>query len=217
MRLGQTDPQQRIFLEGVWHALEDAAIPPRSLIDSETGVFVGATTHDYASEHIRSVAPADIDRYSALGLALNAIAGRVSYVFGLHGPSMCIDSACSSSLVAVDRACRSLREGECSLAIAGGVNILAFSDSLIAASRWGMLSSSGRVLSFGRGDGFVRGEGCGVVVLKRLRAAGCGGRPCAWRDPWQRGQPRWSRQRLDSPERTRAGDVAAFGTAVRRP
>ena len=166
------DPQQRIFLECVWRALEDAAIAPGSIADSATGVFVGATTHEYANLHAERIAVDEIDRYSGVGMALNAIAGRVSYVLGLHGPSMCIDAACASSLVAVDRACRSLRDDECTMALAGGVNVIAFRQSLITASRSGMLSSSGRVDAFGLGaDGFVRGEGCGVVVLKRLSLA----------------------------------------------
>jgi acyl transferase domain-containing protein/acyl carrier protein len=168
----QTDPQQRLFLEGVWTALEHAGIAPSKLRGSATGVFAGVTTCEYAALHDRIVASEDIDAYSMQGLALNAIAGRVAHFLGLHGPVLTIDTACSSSLVAVDRACRSLRDDECSLAIAGGINILVDSETLIAGSRWGMFSPDGRCKSFAAGaDGFVRGEGCGVVVLKRLSSA----------------------------------------------
>jgi acyl transferase domain-containing protein/NADP-dependent 3-hydroxy acid dehydrogenase YdfG/acyl carrier protein len=168
----QTDPQQRLFLEGTWTALEHAGIAPPGLKGSATGVFVGVTTSEYAKLHDRIVAPEEISAYSGQGLALNAIAGRVSHFLGLHGPAVTMDTACSSSLVAVDRACRSLRDDECTLAIAAGVNVLAAPESLITASRWGMFSPKGRCASFSAdADGFVRGEGCGVVVLKRLSAA----------------------------------------------
>jgi acyl transferase domain-containing protein/acyl carrier protein len=168
----QTDPQQRLVLESAWLALEHAGIAPTRLRGSATGVFIGATSTEYAQLHQNDVAREDISAYSVQGLANSVIAGRVSHVLGLHGPSMSIDTACSSSLVAIDRACRSLREGESTLAIAGGVNVLAFSDPLIAGSRFGMFAADGRCKSFAAGaDGFVRGEGCGVVVLKRLAQA----------------------------------------------
>ncbi|MBV9654052.1 MAG: acyltransferase domain-containing protein, partial [Acetobacteraceae bacterium] len=168
----QTDPQQRVFLETAWHALEHAGISPRSLAGSDTGVFAGVTTCEYARLQDEAVAPEDISAYSVQGLALNAIAGRLCHVLGLHGPAMAIDTACSSSLVAIDRACRSLRDEECGLAIAGGVNVLSSPLGLIAASRSRMFSPDGKCRSFALGaDGFVRGEGCGVVVLRRLRDA----------------------------------------------
>ncbi|HZX69000.1 MAG TPA: type I polyketide synthase, partial [Candidatus Elarobacter sp.] len=168
----QTDPQQRLFLEGVWTALEHAGIAPPRLRNSATGVFVGVTTGEYAKLHDRDVALEDVSAYAGQGLANNAIAGRVSHILGLHGPSMSIDTACSSSLVAIDRACRSLRDGESTLAIAGGVNVLAVPEPLVAASRWGMFAADGHCKSFAAGaDGFVRGEGCGVLVLKRLSQA----------------------------------------------
>jgi acyl transferase domain-containing protein/NADPH:quinone reductase-like Zn-dependent oxidoreductase/nucleoside-diphosphate-sugar epimerase/acyl carrier protein len=168
----QTDPQQRLLLEGAWTALEHAGIAPTRLKGSATGVFAGVTSSEYAKLHDRVVAPEEISAYSGQGLALNAIAGRVSHFLGLHGPAVTMDTACSSSLVAVDRACRSLRDDECTLAIAAGVNVLASPESLITASRWGMFSPEGRCKSFAAdADGFVRGEGCGVVVLKRLSAA----------------------------------------------
>ena len=171
-----TDPQQRLFLEGSWLALEHAGIAPTSLGSSLTGVFVGVTTMEYARLHDRIVAHEDISSYFIQGLSANTVAGRVSYTLGLQGPSLSIDTACSSSLVAVDRACRSLREEECHLAISGGVNVLIAPEALIAGSRLGMFAPDGRCKSFSAlADGFVRGEGCGVVVLKRLRDAAAAG------------------------------------------
>jgi 3-oxoacyl-(acyl-carrier-protein) synthase/NADPH:quinone reductase-like Zn-dependent oxidoreductase/acyl carrier protein len=170
------DPQQRLLLEVSWEALENAAINPRSLSGQNVGVFVGITTSEYAQLLQKTVPAEELGAYVLQGSALNASAGRLSYFYGVNGPSMAIDTACSSSLVAVDRACRSLREGETTLAIAAGVNLLAVPESLIIGSQWGMLSASGEVRAFdAMADGFVRGEGCGVVVLKRLslaRAAG---------------------------------------------
>ena len=170
------DPQQRLLLEVAWHALESGGIDPKSLAGSNTGVFIGLTTNEYSQLYARTVRPCDVSSYVIQGSALNAAAGRISYFLGLHGPSLAIDTACSSSLVAIDRACRSLREGECGLAIVGAANVLAIPESLIAASRAGMLAGDGRVKAFdGGADGFVRGEGCGVVVLKRFRDAEAAG------------------------------------------
>jgi acyl transferase domain-containing protein/NADPH:quinone reductase-like Zn-dependent oxidoreductase/NADP-dependent 3-hydroxy acid dehydrogenase YdfG len=166
------DPQQRIFLEVAWEALEDAGIPPHSLTGSSTGVFVGATMDDYLQQHLRYGDPGDLDAYIISGNALNAISGRLAYFFGTHGPSITMDTACSSSLVAVDRACRSLREGECTMAIAGGVNLVFAPDLFVCMSRWGMLSPDGRCKTFdAAANGFVRAEGCGIIILKRLGAA----------------------------------------------
>jgi acyl transferase domain-containing protein/acyl carrier protein len=166
------DPQQRIFLEVAWAALEDAGIPAETLKGSNTGVFVGTTTNDYLQQHLRYGKSSDLDAYIISGNTLNAVAGRLSYFLGLHGPSISMDTACSSSLVAVDRACRSLREDECGLAIAGGVNVILAPDLFVCMSKWGMLSTDGRCKTFdAAADGFVRAEGCGVIVLKRLKAA----------------------------------------------
>jgi acyl transferase domain-containing protein/NADPH:quinone reductase-like Zn-dependent oxidoreductase/short-subunit dehydrogenase/acyl carrier protein len=163
------DPQQRLLLEVSWEALENACIDPRTLAGQSAGVFVGITTSEYAQLLQRNLPPDQLTAHVLQGSALNATAGRLSYFYGLQGPSMAIDSACSSSLVATDRACRSLREAETRLAIAAGVNVLAVPESLIIASQWGMLSPHGRIRAFdGEADGFVRGEGCGVLVLKRL-------------------------------------------------
>jgi len=166
------DPQQRLFLEVVWEALEHAGIPPRSLKGSKTGVFAGTTTTDYMQMHARWVPDDQLDAYVMPGNTIHATAGRVSFFLGLHGPSITMDTACSSSLVAIDRACRSLRDGECRLAIAGGVNLALAPQAFISFSRWGMLAKDGRCKTFdAAADGFVRGEGCGVVILKRLSDA----------------------------------------------
>jgi 3-oxoacyl-(acyl-carrier-protein) synthase/NADPH:quinone reductase-like Zn-dependent oxidoreductase/acyl carrier protein len=172
------DPQQRLLLEVSWEALENAGISPKSLAGQQVGVFIGITNSEYAQLLQKNIPRQQLTAYFLQGSALNATAGRLSYFYGLNGPSMAIDTACSSSLVAVDRACRSLREGESQFAVAAGVNVLATAESLIVASQWGMLSASGKVRAFSSGaDGFVRGEGCGVLVLKRLRdAEGCGDR-----------------------------------------
>ena len=166
------DPQQRIFLEVAWEALEDAGIAPHTLKGSSAGVFVGTTMTDYFQQHLRYGNPSDLDAYIISGNTMNAISGRLAYFLGTHGPSISMDTACSSSLVAVDRACRSLRDGECTLAIAGGVNLILAPDLFVCMSKWGMLSPDGRCKTFdAAANGFVRAEGCGIVVLKRLGAA----------------------------------------------
>jgi acyl transferase domain-containing protein/NAD(P)-dependent dehydrogenase (short-subunit alcohol dehydrogenase family)/acyl carrier protein len=161
------DPQQRVLLETAWRALEDAGEPPSGLAGSSTGVFVGITTNEY-SRVIGEVAPDAADVYVATGNALNAAAGRVSFALGFHGPSMAIDTACSSSLVAIHTACRSLRAGECDLALAGGVNLVLRPDHGQLFSNWGMMARDGRCKTFdAAADGFVRSDGCGVLVLRR--------------------------------------------------
>ncbi len=142
------DPQQRILLEVAWEALEDAGIPPHTLKGSSTGVFVGTTMSDYLQQHLRYGNPSDLDAYIISGNTINAISGRLAYFLGTHGPSITMDTACSSSLVAVDRACRSLRESECTLAIAGGVNLILAPDLFVCMSKWGMLSPDGRCKTF---------------------------------------------------------------------
>ena len=165
------DPQQRLLLEVTWEALENAGIATTHLRGSSTGVFVGITTSDYARLTIAD-ASNGLDVYAATGGALNVAAGRLSYVFGLNGPAMAIDTACSSSLVAVHLACQSLRERECDLALAGGVNLLLTPEAFICLSKWGMMAPDGRCKTFDeRADGFVRAEGCGMIALKRLSDA----------------------------------------------
>ncbi len=165
------DPQQRLVLEVSWEALERAGVAPDSLGGTATGVFIGITGNDYV-QLAKLGGPESLDVYSATGGALNAAPGRVAYTLGLQGPCMAIDTACSSSLVAVHQACQSLRTGESDLALAGGVNLLLLPESFICFNQWGMMASDGRCKTFdSAADGFVRGEGCGVVVLKRLRDA----------------------------------------------
>ncbi len=165
------DPQQRLLLEVAWEALEDAAIPADQLEGSLTGVFVGITSTDYAGR-IDIADPARSDIYLATGTALNAAAGRVSFTFGFRGPCMAIDTACSSSLVAIHAACQSLRNRESNLVLAGGVNCLLAPDPFVLISKWGMLSPDGRCKTFdASANGFVRAEGCGMLVLERLSDA----------------------------------------------
>lgn len=166
------DPQQRILLEVAWESLEDALTPPEALAGSRTGIFVGVSSNEYGGLLIRSAGLRGVDPYFGTGNALNVLAGRISHLLGLEGPSLVVDTACSSSLVAVHLACQSLRQGECSLALAGGVNLLLSPDSFVAASRARMLSADGRCKTFdASADGYGRGEGAGVVVLKRLSDA----------------------------------------------
>ena len=162
------DPQQRVLLEVAWTALEDAGIAPSSLAGTDAGVFLGISTRDYA-EIISGAGPGSLGPYFGTGTAASAAAGRVSYFLGLQGPSLVVDTACSSSLVAIHLASQSLRNGECEVALAGGVNLLLSSAFSIALSQARMLSPAGRCKTFDESaDGYVRGEGCGVIVLKRL-------------------------------------------------
>lgn len=166
------DPQQRLFLETAWHALEDAGLPRTQIAGTETGVFVGVHGHssDYQAIQFRNLDT--LDAYSATGTAHDMIAGRLAYWLDLHGPAIAVDTACSSSLAAVHLACRSLRAGDCSLALAGGVNLLLEPGFSVAAAQLQLLSPDGHCRTFdSRASGMGRGEGCGVVVLKRLSAA----------------------------------------------
>jgi amino acid adenylation domain-containing protein/non-ribosomal peptide synthase protein (TIGR01720 family) len=164
------DPQQRILLEVAWEAIEDAGQSATRLAGTPTGVFVGVATHDYSQIQLDDSGGMDI--YAATGSALSIAANRLSYLLDLRGPSLAVDTACSSSLVAVHLACQSLCSGESNLALAGGVNIILSSDWTLSFARSGMLAPDGRCKTFdASADGFVRGEGCGVVVLKRLSDA----------------------------------------------
>jgi acyl transferase domain-containing protein/pimeloyl-ACP methyl ester carboxylesterase len=166
------DPQQRILLEVAWEALEHACIAPDSLYGTGAGVFVGIGGFEFAAHLVRSVDPGEIDPHFGTGTALSAAAGRLSFTLGLTGPSMAIDTACSSSLVAVHIACQSLRNRECHLALAAGVNVLLAPEVNVAFSKARLLSADGRCRTFDEAaDGYGRGEGCGVVVLKRLSDA----------------------------------------------
>ena len=165
------DPQQRLLLELSWEAIEQAGIDASTLRGSKTGVFVGVTTTDYS--HIAlNQDPTLLDAYTATGSALNVTAGRIAYVLGLIGPAMAIDTACSSSLVALHLACQSLRLCETDMALAGGVNALLKPEPFICFSKWGMMAPDGRCKTFDTAaDGFVRSEGCGLLVLKRFSDA----------------------------------------------
>jgi acyl transferase domain-containing protein len=166
------DPQQRLLLEVAWEALEDAGIPPDQLRGSATGVWIGLCVDDYARRSLVSGDPRDIDAYSTLGNSRSVAAGRISYVLDLHGPTVQIDTACSSSLVAIHQACQSLRWRECSLALVGGVNLMLAPESMIALSKLRALAPDGRCKTFdASADGYGRGEGCGIVVLKRLSSS----------------------------------------------
>jgi len=165
------DPQQRLLLEVGWEALADAGIPTHVLKDSRTGVYVGATNTDYAGLLARAPA-AEQDAYAITGNLLSVAAGRLAYTWGLQGPCMTIDTVCSSSLVAVHLACQSLRAGECERALAGGVNLILSAASMTGVQRTQALAPDGRCKTFDAlANGFARGEGCGVVVLRRMRDA----------------------------------------------
>ncbi|MHB1132627.1 MAG: type I polyketide synthase [Chloroflexota bacterium] len=165
------DPQQRLLLEVAWQALENAGCAPDRLAGSPTGVFVGICNSDY-SQLLMSSGREVIDAYTATGNAHSVASGRLSYVLGLQGPSLSVDTACSSSLVAVHLACQSLRQNECRLALAGGVNLILSPTATVMLSRARMMAADGRCKAFdASADGFVRSEGCGLVVLKLLREA----------------------------------------------
>lgn len=164
------DPQHRLLLEVAWESLEHACIAPSSLRDSETGVFVGLSSDDHAAIQRKNFA--EIDAYKTLGSARSFAAGRVAYLLGLHGPVVQLDTACSSSLVAVYQACQSLQTGECNLAIAGGVNLMLSPATMIALCKLSALAPDGHCKTFdAAADGYVRGEGCGIVILKRMEDA----------------------------------------------
>ncbi len=166
------DPKQRILLEVAWESLENANIPAESLFGTSTGVFVGIANFDYMSRQMSSLALSELDNYFTTGSSLCVAAGRLSYILGLNGPSFIVDTACSSSLLAIHLACRSLRVGESNLAIAGGVNMLLSPEISVNFCRNRMLSADGKCKAFDvSGDGYVRGEGCGMIVLKRLSDA----------------------------------------------
>ncbi len=164
------DPQQRLLTEVCWEAFEDAGIVPGQIAGTDTGVFVGIATNDYGHLQFRRLDT--VDAFSGTGNALSIAANRLSYLFDLHGPSLAIDTACSSSLVAVHQACESLRRGDCTLAVAGGVNVVLSPALAINFSKAGAMAADGRCKTFdARADGYVRGEGAGIVVLKPLSQA----------------------------------------------
>ena len=165
------DPQQRILLEVCWEAIENAGIPADSLTSSETGVFIGMSSTDYALL-ANSLSGDGLNKYVVTGVANSIAVGRVSYLLGLQGPNMAIDTSCSSSATSIHLAVQSLRRGECSLALAGGVHLALIPQTNATLSRFNLLAADGRCKTFSNSaDGIGRGEGCGILVLKRLRDA----------------------------------------------
>ncbi|MEL7223551.1 MAG: beta-ketoacyl synthase N-terminal-like domain-containing protein [Cyanobacteria bacterium J06576_12] len=164
------DPQQRILLESAWNALEDAAIAPHTLVNTQTGVFVGISTYDY--NRLISQEISEPTAYVSTGCNLGIAANRISYALSLKGPSLAIDTACSSALVAIHHACRSLATQESSLCLVGGVNAILSREPNITFSQAQALSSDDCCAPFSsKANGYVRGEGCGVIILKRLAEA----------------------------------------------
>jgi len=166
-------PQQRLLLEVAWETLEDANLPPARLFGSRTGVFIGQCGFDEGPWNTSGArAPDEIDLYSLTGTTLSITAGRLSYFLGVNGPSLAVDTACSSSLVALQLAVQSLRSGDCERALVGGVHVLTSPAIMLGLCRIKALAPDGRCKSFdARSDGYGRGEGCGVVLLRRLSDA----------------------------------------------
>jgi acyl transferase domain-containing protein/pimeloyl-ACP methyl ester carboxylesterase/aryl carrier-like protein len=167
------DPQQRLFLEVCWEALEHAAQPIQRLTQTPTGVFMGVSAFDYLQAIMQRYPTAALDAYCLTGGATATFTpGRLAYFLGLQGPSLSVDTACSSSLVALHLAVQSLHAGDCTMALAGGVNLLLAPETFVVLSKLGMMSPDGRCKTFdASANGYVRGEGCGVLVLKPLSRA----------------------------------------------
>ncbi len=164
------DPQQRLLLEVTWQAFENAGILPENILGTKTGVFVGIGNQDYSKFNIGNIE--ELSSYTGTGNALCIAANRISYLMDFTGPSLAIDTACSSSLVSVHMAAKSLQNGESNLAVAGGVNLILTPDVNIALSQAQMMSPDGRCKTFDESaNGYVRSEGCGIVILKRLSDA----------------------------------------------
>ncbi|CAM4497040.1 MAG: 2-succinylbenzoate--CoA ligase [Legionella sp.] len=166
------DPQQRLALSTTWHALEDAGLVENELKGTHTGIYLGISTHDYDQLIQKQVPITELGTYQATGTSFATSAGRIAYFLGTNGPCMAIDTACSSSLVCIHQASRALQAGDCELAIAGGVNLILSPESSIIFCKSGMLSPHNLCSTFDiSADGYVRGEGCGIVVLKKLSDA----------------------------------------------
>src|SRR6266567_2959329 len=167
------DPQQRLLVEVAWEALEHAGQAVSTLAGSQTGTFIGMMNNgEYSQLQVQHSATIYDDPYFGIGSSSSIASGRLSYLFDLRGPTMTVDTACSSSLVSVHLACQSLRNKECKLALAGGVNAITLPESVVNACKMRMLAADGRCKTFDAvADGFVLGEGCGMVVLKRLSEA----------------------------------------------
>ena len=210
------EPQQRLMLETAWEGLERAGYSPATLRGSRTGIFAGVAANEYA--HLLSSESVDkIEPYFITGNALNAISGRVAFALGLEGPAMAVDTACSSALVAVHQAVQALHSGDCDLALAGGVNVLLSPVTVIAASRARMLSPVGRCKTFdASADGYVRSEGCGILVLKRLSDAAARRRSDLRSHFEQRGQPGRRFQWFDGAQRWCPATAHRHGAGPRR-
>ena len=172
------DPQQRLLLETAWTALEQAGLNPRGLKGQQIGVYAGVAAGDWLQYQLYAGQPEQVGPYAVSGAAGSTATGRISFTFGLQGPNIAVDTACSSALVAVHLAVRALRSGECRVALAGGVNVMLTPDGHIGMSAMGALSPDGLCRSFdAAANGYVRGEGCGMIVLKRLEDALAEGDP----------------------------------------
>ena len=166
------DPQQRLLLQTTWEAIETAGINADTLKGSATGVFIGIASPDYVQQRAATRNYRQIDIYDVTGNTPSTASGRISYTFDLKGPNLALDTACSSSLVSIHLACNSLLSGESAIALAGGVNLILHPNAHIIFSKMGALSPEGRCRTFDAGaNGFVRSEGCGIVLLKRLKDA----------------------------------------------
>ena len=166
------DPQQRLLLEVTWEAIERAGYAPDRLAPDRTGVFVGIGQMDYAQLLLGNVDPARVDVYAGTGNGFCFASGRLSYVLGLRGPNLAVDTACSSSLISVHLACQSLRRRETDMAIAAGVQLMLSPQPFVGLTKLGALSPDGKCKTFdASADGYGRGEGCGVIILKRLSEA----------------------------------------------
>ncbi|OYW26558.1 MAG: polyketide synthase, partial [Chthoniobacter sp. 12-60-6] len=172
------DPQQRLLLETAWEAIEDAGLVLNLEKGTDIGVFVGISHNDYQGIQHTSTDRSGISAHTPTGTAHSIAANRISYCFNLHGPSLAMDTACSSALTAVHIACEHILAGHCKTAMAGGVTVMINPDGFIGFSQAGMLSPDGKCQAFDAGaNGFVRGEGAGMVLLKRLSDAIADGDP----------------------------------------
>jgi acyl transferase domain-containing protein len=167
-----TDPQQRLLLEVTWEAFEDAGITEERLRGSDTGVFIGAFNLDNLLLQLGRDNVETISASTAASVTMTMLSNRLSYTFDLTGPSVTMDTACSSSMVAMHYACQSIINGDCSIAIAGGVNVISRPEYMVSMSKGGFLSAHGRCKSFDKdAAGYVRGEGAGIIIIKTLEQA----------------------------------------------